>query len=409
MARPSLHSNFGDLDGGSSGRSFSRGSSGDDPLGRQRSVTRAGREIWSSRKSFLLAAVGAAIGTGNVWRFPYLCFKYGGGSFLVPYFLAMAVLGIPIMVLELSLGQHRQKAFVYTLHEIHPALAGLGWATVLNTFLSAVFYCVVMAWSVLFLVRSFSEPWATATVAEAAGSTPAEPAGLWWLAPPVGAAAGAPPTLYADPCELPALDPSTPQSIVTFFCGLEHQWLGCTPPELQYAIGTPNVTAHLDRLRMVPVTAEPRPDGDSRSAAEIYFTTSVLHKSPSMSQMGSVQGDVLFALVLVWVAIYFCISKGVKSTGRVVWVTVPLPCLLLFVLMIRGVSLDGAGAGLKLFVTPDLSLLWSVEIWQQAATQIMFSTSISLGVRHSFCSLSAPFLSLFPLCSSAADFLLIIC
>ena len=147
----------------------------------------------------LLAAMGAAIGTGNVWRFPYLCFKYGGGSFLVPYFLAMGVLGIPIMVLELSLGQHRQKAFVYTLHEIHPALAGLGWATVLNTFLSAVFYCVVMAWSALYLVRSFSQPWANGAAAAAHSATPP---GLWWLAPPADAPPGSPPTLYADPCEL---------------------------------------------------------------------------------------------------------------------------------------------------------------------------------------------------------------
>ena len=179
------------------------------------------------------------------------------------------------------------------------------------------------------------------------------------------------------------------QSVVTFFCGLEHQWLGCTPPELQYAIGTPNSTAHSDamvRRNDISVTAEPRPDSASRSAAEVYFTNEVLRKSGSMSEMGSVQVDVLFALLLVWVAIYFCISKGVKSTGRVVWVTVPLPCLLLFVLMIRGMTLEGAGAGLMLFITPDLSLLWSIEIWQQAATQIMFSTSISLGVLPTYAS-----------------------
>eukprot|EP01045_Picozoa_sp_COSAG04_P042241 COSAG04_NODE_13247_length_614_cov_0.780583_1_plen_75_part_10 len=65
---------------------FSAGrTASDDPLSRERSATRNDRPLWSSRSSFLLAAIGAAVGTGNVWRFPYLCYKYGGGAFLIPY------------------------------------------------------------------------------------------------------------------------------------------------------------------------------------------------------------------------------------------------------------------------------------------------------------------------------------
>ena len=70
------------------------------------------REAWSTRVSFLLAAIGSAIGTGNVWRFPYLCYKYGGGGFLIPYFCSLFILGIPLMLLELALGQFRQRGFV---------------------------------------------------------------------------------------------------------------------------------------------------------------------------------------------------------------------------------------------------------------------------------------------------------
>ena len=242
MPRGSLHASFGEeVDGHDmvGGRTTSEQ---DDPLGRHRSVSRDGRPTWQDRRSFLLAAVGAAIGTGNVWRFPYLCFKYGGGSFLVPYFFALFALGIPVMVLELGLGQQRQKGFVYTLHEIHPALAGLGWATVFNTFLSCVFYCLVMAWALLYLFQSFSQPWAQQPpppasddlMAAAAATSTAE---RWWLTSPV--------VLYTDPCEIPAT-PAQPQeglTVVTFNCGLEDRWLGCTPPELQYALALPNTTA----------------------------------------------------------------------------------------------------------------------------------------------------------------------
>ena len=71
---------------------------------------------------------------------------------------ALFVLGIPIMLLELGLGQSRQKGFVVCLHEIHPGFAGLAWATVINSMLSCVFYNVIMAWSVLYLLNSVTQP-----------------------------------------------------------------------------------------------------------------------------------------------------------------------------------------------------------------------------------------------------------
>ena len=58
------------------------------------------RETWGSRTGFILAAVGSAIGLGNIWRFPYMVFENGGGAFLLPYFTAMLLAGIPFMMLE---------------------------------------------------------------------------------------------------------------------------------------------------------------------------------------------------------------------------------------------------------------------------------------------------------------------
>ena len=64
------------------------------------------RVHWDSRTAFVLAAIGSAIGLGNIWRFPYICYKYGGGAFLIPYFVALLTAGIPLMILEFAIG-HR--------------------------------------------------------------------------------------------------------------------------------------------------------------------------------------------------------------------------------------------------------------------------------------------------------------
>lgn len=122
------------------------------------------RERWSSNWAFLLAAVGSAVGLGNLWRFPYLAYKYGGGSFLLPYLIALFVLGIPLLVIELALGQKLQKGAIGAFRAVHPRLAGVGFLGVCASFIVVIYYAVVMAWSSFYLIESFSDilPWAEA-------------------------------------------------------------------------------------------------------------------------------------------------------------------------------------------------------------------------------------------------------
>ena len=142
-------------------------------------------------------------------------------------------------------------------------------------------------------------------------------------------------------------------AVITFYCGLEHQSFGCTPPERQYTFGLPNSTdVYANVQGAVSVVAEPLWAATSgaasvdissgmRAAADAYFTKELLRKSSSITQLGNVQWDILLSLAAVWVAVYFCIAKGIWSTERVVWVTVPLPCVLMCVLLLRGITLDG--------------------------------------------------------------------
>eukprot|EP00756_Hemistasia_phaeocysticola_P028833 Hpha_TRINITY_DN16194_c7_g8::TRINITY_DN16194_c7_g8_i1::g.7200::m.7200/K05035/SLC6A2; solute carrier family 6 (neurotransmitter transporter, noradrenalin) member 2 len=119
------------------------------------------RDRWSSRVSFILAAVGSAIGLGNFWRFPYLVYKYGGGTFLIPYTVALFVVGIPMLQLELSVGQYSQAGDIRAFSKIHPTLKGVGIVSVLCSFAVIAYYSVVLAWTAIYFVESFKpqEPW----------------------------------------------------------------------------------------------------------------------------------------------------------------------------------------------------------------------------------------------------------
>jgi len=111
-----------------------------------------GRERWASRTIFLFAAVGSAVGIGNVWRFPYLTYKYGGGAFLIPYLIALVLMGIPLLILEFAIGQKLQKGAIDAFHSVHHRLRGIGFLGVFTSFLVVTYYAVVLAWALVYLV-----------------------------------------------------------------------------------------------------------------------------------------------------------------------------------------------------------------------------------------------------------------
>ena len=129
----------------------------------------AERQRWSSKAEFLITLVGYAVGLGNFWRFPYLCYKYGGGAFLVPYTIVLIVVGMPLFCLELGVGQKYQLGPLQLWGQIHPMLGGLGWASTAVTFFVALYYNVIVAWAFWYLGNSFQSPlpWAE----ERAGAT----------------------------------------------------------------------------------------------------------------------------------------------------------------------------------------------------------------------------------------------
>lgn len=117
------------------------------------------KEHWDSRFAFIMAAVGSAVGLGNVWRFPFVCYKNGGGAFLIPYFVALFTAGIPLMILEFSVGHMLRGPPPECFKKIGKKLEWIGWWTTLIPFIVASYYVVVMAWCFSYMIYSVDLRW----------------------------------------------------------------------------------------------------------------------------------------------------------------------------------------------------------------------------------------------------------
>lgn len=136
------------------------------------------RDRWTSRLAFYFAAVGAAVGFGNIWRFPSLAADYGGGAFFIPYLMALFLIGIPILILEISLGQVSQYKiedfFLLTFCEqfyqtgdvgvfgsFNRRWKGVGVSSVSLAYMVVTYYAVLIAWVINGFFDTFTAdaPW----------------------------------------------------------------------------------------------------------------------------------------------------------------------------------------------------------------------------------------------------------
>uniref|UniRef100_A0A673GAN6 Transporter n=1 Tax=Sinocyclocheilus rhinocerous TaxID=307959 RepID=A0A673GAN6_9TELE len=265
------------------------------------------RGQWSNKLEFVLSVAGEIIGLGNVWRFPYLCYKNGGGAFFIPYLIFLFTCGIPVFFLEISLGQYTSEGGITCWRKISPLFEGIGYATQVIVALLNFYYIIVLAWGIFYLSFSFSWnlPWASCNN-----------------------------TWNTDACvEFQRRNESIDQSYLE----------NATSPVIE------------------------------------FWERRVLRISSGIEEMGTLHWDLVLCLLLAWVLCYFCIWKGVKSTGKVVYVTATFPYVMLLILLIRGVTLPGASRGIQFYLYPDLGRLADPQVWMDAGTQIFFSYAICLG------------------------------
>jgi len=228
-----------------------------------------------------MAAVGSAVGLGNVWRFPYVCYENGGGAFLIPFFTAIFTAGIPLMILELSVGHWARSSPPETFKKIGKKWEWAGWWTTIMPFAVATYYVVVMAWCFSYMIFSLNLRWG--------------------------------------------------------------------------------------------------------SDADLFFR-GFLGDTGSVLNIGGIAFPIVLGLIAVWVCIFLILYKGVKSIGRIVAITVPLPMILLVILTVRGLTLPGAMEGISYYLTPDFSRLGDVNVWLAAYAQVFFSLSLAQGIMITYAS-----------------------
>lgn len=252
------------------------------------------RGKWGNQIEFILAAIGFAVGLGNVWRFPYLCQKNGGGAFLIPYFLSLFLIGIPLFFLELAIGQSLRQGSVGVWNAIHPYLGGVGYACVVVCLLVGMYYNMVISWCFYYLFASFQDPLPYSTC--------------------------------------PRLDNGT-------------------------------------------LLEECREAGRT----QFYWYRKALDVTPSIEESGGLVWHLVLVLLVAWAVVFLCMMRGVQSAGKAVYFTATFPYIVLTIFFGRGVSLEGAGAGIAHMLKPQFSKLANPQVWLEAATQIFFSLSVAFG------------------------------
>ncbi|EDV20631.1 uncharacterized protein TRIADDRAFT_50950 [Trichoplax adhaerens] len=285
------------------------------------------RGHWGHKMDFMLSCIGYAVGLGNVWRFPYLCAASGGGAFLIPYCTMLILVGIPIFFMELAIGQYTQEGPLKVWENLFPLLKGVGYAMLVCSFGVGIYYNIIIAWCYYFMFASMQDP-------------------LPWAS-------------------------------------CNHTWNTATCRVSVVRCPAANATAAPTTMITRAINATKAPclpiNAPVTTPSEEYWNREVLKISSGIGQPGEVRWHLALCLLLAWIVIYFCIFKGIKSSGKVVYFSATFPYVVLVILLIRGVTLPGHLDGILFYLTPRWEKLGDANVWASATTQIFFSLSVGFG------------------------------
>ncbi|WP_439243244.1 MULTISPECIES: sodium-dependent transporter [unclassified Lonepinella] len=117
------------------------------------------RETFSGRRAFILAAIGSAVGLGNIWRFPYTTYENGGGAFIIPYLIALLTAGIPLLFLDYAIGHRHRGGAPLSYRRFSKHFETFGWWQVMVNVIIGIYYAVVLGWAATYTYFSFTKAW----------------------------------------------------------------------------------------------------------------------------------------------------------------------------------------------------------------------------------------------------------
>lgn len=312
------------------------------------------RQAWSNKVEFFLSCVGYAVGLGNVWRFPYKCYRNGGGAFLIPYILMLILVGLPCFFLELSFGQFASLG-PFTIWRASPIFKGIGFASIALSTLVSIYYNVVIAYALFYLLVTFvsfdgSVPWATC--------------GNEWN------------TQFCITESIKLTDDMNDTQKLNITLGRMNTT--CVDESLStIGLNFSDLTYNFTKSNLSACSYE----GRYKLPSDEYFSNYVLRlgEDTEFGNLGGISLKLALTLLLAWIFVFFALKNGVKSSGKVIYFTALFPYVVLVILLIRGLTLDGYMEGIKFYVIPEWDKLLKPQVWVDAASQIFYSLGPAFG------------------------------
>ena len=280
------------------------------------------RPEWKSRTQFFMFLLGYAIGIGNLWRFPYLCGRYGGGAFVVVYLCCLTLVAAPLFFYEMVIGQTAQLGPVGALAMVHPWVKNVAYLAVTVISIICSYYYVVVSWGMRYLYE--------------AGRALFTNSDLPWQ--------------------------ETQDDRDAYRADIEGAFDGLfdAASAASAADGAETSTAGVAEIQK------------RETKAAQYFNGVVLERSDTINASPSPVWGVALPCIILYAITGICLSKGIHGAGKVAIFTVVAPCFLLVILLLRVVFLPGIRDGLEYYLLPKFSAIYDLEVWIQACGQIVF-------------------------------------
>ncbi|KAI3378116.1 hypothetical protein SNEBB_004638 [Seison nebaliae] len=309
------------------------------------------RDKWTSNYDFLLSSFGYAIGIGVLWRFPYICMRNGGGAFLIPYVILLVLGGIPLFTLEMCLGQFSGKSPA-TVWCFCPIAIGTGTTMVILSAICVAYYNAIMAYSLFFIYEIFNKilPWSNCDHSYNTMNC-IDRMDLKKLKLNIK-------DMLANDCQYKNdLNRSSIFIHVNQYCRNQENISGALSYNISNYNSLMNNSMH----------------GIGKTASDEFFHHRILQISSGIYDFSGFSYGLLICLVIAWIICILALIKGVKTSGKVAWITATSPFIFIMILMIRGLTLEGSYTGARKYLVPEWSHILRPTVWLEAGTQIFFT------------------------------------